>query len=119
MTAVEIRTQKITTTNAMRTFVNRRALAVLGRYGHDVQSATLRLHDINGPRGGHDKHCLLALAGTRLGTLVVQATDANFYTAVDRLMQRANQALARTLGRKRRSARTGSRRPSRRFGAAP
>jgi putative sigma-54 modulation protein len=105
MNVVEIRSQQLTTTNAMRDFVTRRAEAALARYGADVRSATLRLHDINGPRGGNDKQCLLAIAGTRVGTLVVKATDADFYTAVDRVMKRADQALRHLLGRKRRANR--------------
>jgi putative sigma-54 modulation protein len=114
MTAVEIRTQQMAPTTAMRNFVNRRARTALGRYGRDVSSATLRLDDVNGPRGGNDKRCLLAIAGSRLGLLVVEATHSNFYTAVSRVMRRASEALRRTIGRKRVTTRIGSRRQPRR-----
>jgi putative sigma-54 modulation protein len=115
---VEIRSHQIAPTAAMRDFVNRQATNILGRFGGAVQSATLRVQDVNGPRGGHDKQCLLALSGSRLGLLVIKATDANFYTAVTRVMKRANEAVRRTLGRQRTEVRTAASRP-RRSAAAP
>ena len=111
MTEVEIRSRHMTPTSAMRNFVNHRATAALRPYRLDVRSATLRVHDINGPRGGNDKQCLLTITGAGGGTFVVEATNASFYTAVDQVMRRAGQTLRRTLGRKRVATRT--RRPSR------
>lgn len=105
MTEVEIRSRHMTPTRAMRNFVNHRATAALRPYRLDVRSATLRVHDINGPRGGNDKQRLLTITGVGGGTFVVEATGASFYTAVDQVMRRAGETLRRTVGRKRVAAR--------------
>lgn len=105
MTVVEIRSREITPTSAMRDFVNRRAASMLGRYRQELRAATLHVRDINGPRGGNDKQCVLAIAGRHDGSFVVEATEASFYSAVDQVMKRAGQALRRKIGRRRRSAR--------------
>jgi ribosomal subunit interface protein len=108
MTVVEIRSREITPTSAMREFVNRRAASMLGRYRQELRTATLHVRDINGPRGGNDKQCVLAIAGMHAGSFVVEATEASFYTAVDQVMKRAGQALRRKIGRRRRTARVAS-----------
>jgi putative sigma-54 modulation protein len=106
MTTVEIRSPHMEITDAMRAFVDKRATLALSRHGDQLQSAQLWVHDINGPRGGNDMHCLLAFVDARIGRLVVEATDASFYTAVDRVMKRATQARSHALGRQRTSDRT-------------
>jgi putative sigma-54 modulation protein len=56
----------------------------LGRFGTRVQSLSVRMRDLNGPRGGADKRCTVAL---RLNgsprAIVVQETDADTAAAVD------------------------------------
>jgi hypothetical protein len=85
----------------MRRYADRRARAVLAAHATRLQSAILRVHDVNGPRGGNDKRCTLSLQGVRLKKVVVQATDASFYSGVDRVMKKARETLDRAVDRTR------------------
>ncbi|MGB5178955.1 MAG: HPF/RaiA family ribosome-associated protein [Gammaproteobacteria bacterium] len=69
-----------------------------------VQSVRVRLSDINGPRGGVDKCCLVEARLEGLPLVVVEDVQSDMYTAIDRAVGRA----ARTV--KRRLAQQGSRR---------
>lgn len=49
----------IALTDAIRAYANRRLCTAFGRYQQALQSVQLRSTDVNGPRGGIDKHCVI------------------------------------------------------------
>lgn len=70
----------------------------LGRFRSRIRSVTVRLADVNGPRGGVDKTCLVTIrldASKRL--IVIEETDADAVVAIDRATDRASRAVARAL----------------------
>ena len=69
-----------------------------------VRRVHIRLSDLNGPRGGIDKRCLVEVRLEELPVVVVEDVQSDMYTAIDRAIGRA----ARTA--KRRLAQQGSRR---------
>ena len=69
-----------------------------------VNRVRVRLSDLNGPRGGEDKRCLVEVTLEGLPVVIVEDIQSNMYTAIDRAVGRA----ARTV--KRRLAQQGSRR---------
>ena len=69
-----------------------------------IQRVTVRLSDINGPRGGEDKRCHIALRLKGLPRLVIEDTEADLYVAIDRAAERAGRTLARRLARQLRPA---------------
>jgi ribosome-associated translation inhibitor RaiA len=69
-----------------------------------VRRVHVRLSDLNGPRGGIDKRCLVEVRLEGLPVVVVEDVQSDMYNAIDRAVGRA----ARTA--KRRLARQGSRR---------
>jgi hypothetical protein len=76
----------------------RRLEFALGRFGGRIRSVTVRLGDVNGPRGGVDKRCLVTIrldASKRL--VVIEDADADAVVAIDRAADRASRAVARVL----------------------
>ena len=72
----------------------------LGRFGAHVRSLTDRMTDLNGPRGGVDKHCLVAIRLTSPPRLIViQDTDVEAEVAIARVAERAARVVARAVHR--------------------
>lgn len=76
----------------------RRLEFALGRFTGRVRSLTVRLTDLNGPRGGLDKKCLIAvrLAGPRR-VIVIEDVDADAAVAISRAAERVSRAVARAI----------------------
>lgn len=76
----------------------RRLEFALGRFGGRIRSVTVRLGDVNGPRGGVDKTCVVKIrldASKRL--VVIEDADADATLAIDRAADRASRTVARAL----------------------
>lgn len=74
-----------------------------------VPRATVQLSDINGPRGGVDKRCQLALRTDGKGTVVVTAIARDWRSALDGALARASRLLIRLCRRDRGPRRPGQR----------
>ena len=98
---LDIRSQDITITDALRVYLTRRLRFALGRFAGRVTRVSARIADVNGPRGGIDKRCHL-LVTLRSGDRVrIEEADADLYFAIDRAAERARRALQRQLERRR------------------
>lgn len=75
----------------------RRILFALGRFGRRVVSITLRIDDVNGPRGGADKRCQIVARLAPWGDVRVEDLDGDLYAAIDRAVDRLDRALAREM----------------------
>ena len=76
----------------------RRLEFALGRFGARVRSLTVRVADLNGPRGGLDKRCLVAIRLTSPRRLiVVEDTAAEAEVAIGRAADRASRVVARAV----------------------
>ena len=72
---------------------------VMRRLGSFVSRARVRLSDVNGPRGGVDKRCLVELKTDAGGTVVITAASHDWRTAIDDALARAAQVMRRQLRR--------------------
>lgn len=88
-------------TEAIRHYARRRLTTALGRYRQALKSVRMSLTDINGPRGGVDKHCVIEVRVPTLNPIVVRERDADLYVAIDRAADRVDRAVARRLSRSR------------------
>lgn len=90
--------QTATLPASLADLARRRFAFALGRFGTRVESLSVRLRDLNGPRGGEDQLCLVAvrLQGTRR-EVVVRETDADPATAISRAAERTGRAVARVI----------------------
>ncbi len=73
----------------------------LSRFGHRLTNVDARLSDVNGPRGGCDKRCLVTARGPGLGRLRVEELHEDFYISVDRALGRLAQVVGRDIARAR------------------
>ncbi|MES2718876.1 MAG: HPF/RaiA family ribosome-associated protein [Pseudomonadota bacterium] len=78
---------------------------VLRRMRWLVPRATLRLSDLNGPRGGVDKRCQVELDTDGSGKVVINAVARDWRSAIDSALARAGRVLLRLWQRSRRHGR--------------
>lgn len=88
---------------AARDYAERRFRFSLRRLSHRVKRLRICIEDLNGPRGGVDKRCLIVAQVAPFGNLVIEETDAHIHEAMDRAANRLRRTLRREL--KRRQAR--------------
>ncbi len=88
-------------TAAIQDHVLARVAAAVDRIAGEVLDLTVRLRDINGPRGGVDKSCQIVATLRHHQIVVVDAVDADLYAAVDRAGAHLRDQVCRRLGRRR------------------
>ena len=94
---------RVKVTTGLREYIDRRLYFALGRFGPAIDHVSIRVGDINGPRGGVDKHCqiVVKLRASGNGKIAIEDRDENLYAAIARTTARAGRTVARTLERKR------------------
>lgn len=68
----------------------------LRRMARQVSTAHVRFTDVNGPRGGVDKHAQIQLHLESHGTVIVGATASNWRTALEDALRRMVAKLVKT-----------------------
>lgn len=91
---------------ATREHVRRRLQFAIGRFAPRLSRVTVRVDDVNGPRGGVDKICRITVALPTATAVVVEDADRDLYAAVDRAAERLGRAVERRLSRRREVVRT-------------
>ncbi len=96
---IEVRFRALDASEPLREQLLRALHAHLSRFGREVSSVSARIGDVNGPKCGIDKRCLLHLRGPRVGSLVVGEVSADAYAAVAACAERAGRSIGRELDR--------------------
>jgi hypothetical protein len=91
--------------SGLRDYVARRMRFAIGRFRDHIQWARIKVADVNGPRGGVDKRCVVQLRLRNRPDVIFAVTEVEARSAVDRAAQRVAQVLVRRLGRQRQFAR--------------
>jgi len=73
----------------------------LGKYRRTIERVSLRVTDVNGPRGGIDQICRIKVVLRHLPSVVVETQNADLRTAFDRALTATERAVRRRLRRKR------------------
>lgn len=107
MNEIRITSHGFTTTAAIREHARRRLGFALGRLSGRIDRVSVTLTDVNGPRHGVDKSCLVRIGGAGR-EIVCAAIDSDVYRLIDRAADRAGRLLQREAERS-----TGSRRTRR------
>jgi len=79
----------------------RRIELAFSRLTHAIRVVDCMVTDINGPRGGADKHVRLRVSGRHVGAVVVEELGVDALTTVSSACVRAERALLRRLARRR------------------
>jgi len=98
---VEINTQGFSLTPGLREYIEKRLAYALSHGDDSITRLAVRLSDINGPRGGDDKRCLIEARLKNAPAVVIEDVEADLYVAIDRAAERAGRTLARRLARQR------------------
>ena len=98
---VEVRIQGTDLAEVVRRYAVRRLRFALGRFASRVGKVTVRITDVNGTRGGVDQCCHVSMERLPSGKLVVEQTDADLLSAIDRAVERVERTFKRDLQRAR------------------
>ena len=93
-------------TSGIRDYVEKRIRFKLSRIGHRLKRVNVRLSDLNGPRGGIDKRCLIEIHIDRHPPVIVTDVQSNLYASIDRACARAGRTVLRRLAPSKRTRRT-------------
>jgi hypothetical protein len=97
-----------------RAYIRRKLGMKLGKFAPSIERVSVRIEDVNGPRGGVDHACRVKVVLSDLPSVVVEERDAAKGVVVDRALAAVERAVRRTLQRRRvrsTSARRGTREP--------
>lgn len=101
MMQVDIQARGFSLTKSILNYTKQRIKFALQHNGSNIMLVRVRLADINGPRGGLDKRCLIELALAGQSNIVIENTETDLYAAIDRAAERCIRTLSRRLERSR------------------
>lgn len=98
---ISIRTRAIEVTDELRDLVTRRLELALDTFKGRIETASVYLTDMNGPRRGVDKLCQITVSVRGIGNLVVLerglTVPGALSRAAGRVKYRVSEALRRTI----------------------
>ncbi len=96
---IDIQSRGFSLTDALLSYAERRLLFAMSYCSGHVNRVVVRLSDINGPRGGADKRCHIQVVLAGIPDVVVEDTEVDLYTAIDRAIDRARRTVFRRVDR--------------------
>src|SRR5581483_5398872 len=82
-------------------YIARKVATKLGKCLSSIERITVRLSDVNGPRGGRDQKCQIKVVLGGLPSVVVNETESTLRRAIDRAIGVAGRSVQRTIQRRR------------------
>ena len=105
---IDVQARDFTLTGALRAAILSHAIHYRSTFREAVRKVTVRVYDLNGPRGGLDKGCLVVADLADGRSVVSSDVDWNLYRAIPRAfakLKRGTQSARRQLRARRRQAR--------------
>ncbi|MCG8409033.1 MAG: HPF/RaiA family ribosome-associated protein [Phycisphaerales bacterium] len=106
---LKVTSQNKAVSDDLVTLVHRQVGYALARFESRIRNISVRLSDLNGPKGGIDKHCKIMVTFRNGDSVVAEVADVEFepviHRAVDRVAKRV-QRHWRTMQTRARSAAT-------------
>ncbi len=96
---IDIQARHFSMTDALSKHVERKIRLSLTCCDEYILKVIIRLSDINGPRGGTDKHCHVQVVLCGLADVVIEDTEADMYVAINRAVERAGRTIIRKVKR--------------------
>ena len=90
---IQITTQKMSLSHALRELVHTRLNYTLGRLAQRIEAATVSFEDVNGPRGGPDVQCRVKLLLRPRGVVNVAAIAGSPGAALGEAAERAGRCV--------------------------
>lgn len=82
-----------------RQLARRRLLFALSRFDSKLEEVTLKVDDLNGPKGGIDKRCQLQIKLCYGSEVILTNLDSTVEASISRLADRAGRTIARRISR--------------------
>jgi hypothetical protein len=96
-----IHTAGVTLSDDERALTRRKLGTKLGKFLPAIERVSVRVADINGPRGGVDQTCRVKVVLSGLPSVVFENRDASRNAAIDAALTGAERAVGKTLRRRR------------------
>jgi hypothetical protein len=87
-----------------RAYIRRKLGMKLGKFGADIERISVRVEDVNGPRGGVDQRCRIKVVLRGLPSVLVESVQDSAQVAIDDSINAARQAVQSALQRRRTKA---------------
>lgn len=84
-----------------REYLRRKLQRMSGNFAPQIERTSVRLEDVNGPRGGIDKRCQVKVVLRGLPSVYVDERHRSVQAAMDGALARADQAVRQALQRRR------------------
>lgn len=105
----DIRASGVALSDDEREYMRRKLGRKLGKYGSAMERVTVRVRDVNGPRGGVDIACRIKVVLSGLPSAVFEARGATAEAAFDSALAGVERVVRRSIRQRRTPARHGSR----------
>jgi len=83
-----------------REYIRRKLGMKLGKFALSIERVTVRLRDVNGPRGGVDHQCRVKVVLSGLPSVVVEVRNESMQGAIDAAMTAAARSVRKALQRR-------------------
>lgn len=84
-----------------RQYIRRKLGMKLGKFATSIERVSVRVEDVNGPRGGVDQVCRIKVVLSGLPSVIFEAKDVSLDAAVDGALAGVERAVRRSLQRRR------------------
>lgn len=84
-----------------RAYVARKLGMKLGKFATSIERVSVRVTDVNGPRGGVDQQCRVKVVLSGLPSVIVERRHATKEAAIDTALRAAEESVRRVVGRRR------------------
>ncbi len=84
-----------------RTYIHRKLRSKLDKFGRSIHRISVRVTDLNGPRGGVDQACSIKVVLKGLPSVVVIRRHAAIQNAIDAALHATEHAVRGVVGRRR------------------
>lgn len=84
-----------------RTYIRRKLGTKLGKFATSIERVSVRVEDVNGPRGGVDQVCRIKVVLAGLPSVVFEGRDVSLDAAIDSALARAERGVRRSVQRRR------------------
>jgi ribosome-associated translation inhibitor RaiA len=84
-----------------RALIRKKLGAKLGKFAPSIERVTVRVEDVNGPKGGVDQECRIKVVLSGLPSAVARAQAATLPLALNRALASSERAVRRAVQRRR------------------
>lgn len=98
---LDVRARGFDLTQGMYRHAVEHIAAKVAKHARAISDLTIRLQDVNGPKGGLDKRCRVEVHIAGFGPVIVDETDQDTYAAMDVAGERLRKVVSQVLDERR------------------